>query len=128
MYVRAMAVRGIQLTEIPPVKSGTAKIVTRLTELQAQCRIVVTGTPLNNTVREILNLLHFLDPVEWKNLDEEEARYAVPDEQTFQELRTRIAPYMLRRKNDVLKLKPKVSRAFCLAEPRLVSSLTVRNP
>lgn len=70
----------------------------------------MTGTPLNNTIREILNLLNFLDPDEWKNLDKEEKRYQNPDETLYAELRQRIAPYMLRRKkDDVLNLDSKVS-------------------
>ncbi len=72
----------------------------------------MTGTPLNNTIREILNLLNFLDPEEWNDLDEEEKKYENPDEALYAQLRQRIAPYMLRRKKeDVLNLQPKVSFA-----------------
>lgn len=70
----------------------------------------MTGTPLNNTVRELLNLMYFLDPEEWSNLDELEKHYAEMTEDLAKELREKIAPYMLRRrKEDVLDLPPKVS-------------------
>ena len=55
--------------------------------------------------------MYFLDPEEWKNLDELEKHYADMTEELAKELRDKIAPYMLRRrKEDVLDLPPKVSQ------------------
>jgi chromodomain-helicase-DNA-binding protein 4 len=95
------------------VKSQTNLIVKKLTALQPVHKVLLTGTPLNNTVRELLNLMYFLDPGEWSNLDKLEKHYAEMTEDLAKELREKIAPYMLRRrKEDVLDLPPKVSTRF----------------
>jgi SNF2 family DNA or RNA helicase len=94
-------------------------IFKRLGELNAVFKVLVTGTPLNNTVREILNLLNFLDPEEWNDLDALELKYENPNEELYKELRQRIMPYMLRRrKDDVLKLEPKVWSPLATAQIR----------
>ncbi len=96
--------------EAQRLKNDKSLIYKRLQSMNVVHKVLLTGTPLNNTVREILNLLHFLDPTNWKDLDEMEKRYAEPDEALFKELRERIHPYMLRRrKDDVLDLPAKVS-------------------
>jgi len=85
-------------------------ITKKLTALKPVHKILLTGTPLNNTVRELLNLMYFLDPEEWSNLDELERHYEDMTESLARELRDKIAPYMLRRrKEDVLDLPSKVS-------------------
>jgi chromodomain-helicase-DNA-binding protein 4 len=88
-------------------------ITRKLTALKPVHKVLLTGTPLNNTVRELLNLMYFLDPEEWHNLDELEKHYENMTEELAKELRERIAPYMLRRrKEDVLDLPPKVSASI----------------
>mgnify|MGYP002718973923 CR=1 FL=1 len=92
------------------VKAGSSLIFKKLNELNAVHRVLLTGTPMNNTIREILNLMNFLDPTEFKDLDSLERRYSEPDEELYKELRAKIAPYMLRRSKDqVLDLPAKVS-------------------
>jgi SNF2 family DNA or RNA helicase len=48
------------------VKSDTNLIFNRLKTLNTVHRILLTGTPLNNNLRELFNLLNFLDPVNFK--------------------------------------------------------------
>jgi chromodomain-helicase-DNA-binding protein 4 len=91
------------------VKSQSNLITKKLTALRPVHKVLLTGTPLNNTVRELLNLMYFLDPEEWDNLDELERHYENMTESLARELREKIAPYMLRRrKEDVLDLPSKV--------------------
>lgn len=95
------------------VKAGSSLIFKKLNELNAVHKVLLTGTPLNNTIREILNLMNFLDPKEFGDLDGLEKRYSEPDEELYKELRAKIAPFMLRRsKEDVLDLPPKVNRTM----------------
>ena len=92
------------------MKNQSNMITKKLTALKPVHKILLTGTPLNNTVRELLNLMYFLDPEEWSNLDELERHYEDMTESLARELRDKIAPYMLRRrKEDVLDLPSKVS-------------------
>lgn len=91
------------------VKSQSNLIVRQLAQLNIVHKVILTGTPLNNTVRELLNLMNFLDPVTWSNLDEMEKDYAELTEANAAQLREAIRPYMLRRRKDeVLDLPPKV--------------------
>ena len=43
------------------VKSDNSLIFKRLKTLNSVHRILLTGTPLNNNLRELFNLLNFLD-------------------------------------------------------------------
>ena len=66
-------------------------------------------TPLNNNIRELFNLMNFLDPIEWKDLDNLAKEHEVLTEESVKELHTRLRPYFLRRvKSEVLELPPKV--------------------
>ncbi|KAJ9122280.1 hypothetical protein QFC22_001700 [Naganishia vaughanmartiniae] len=101
--------------EAQRLKAGSSLIFKKLNELNAVHKVLLTGTPLNNTIREILNLMNFLDPTEFGDLDAMEKRYSVPDEELYKELRAKIAPFMLRRsKEEVLDLPPKVHATFAI--------------
>lgn len=97
--------------EAQRLKSDASLLFKALNELSVAHRVLLTGTPLNNTVREVLNLLNFLDRDEWSNLPELEAYYAEEggvQQARFKELREKLALYMLRRRKDeVLQLKQK---------------------
>ncbi|WVR06458.1 hypothetical protein IAU60_003489 [Kwoniella sp. DSM 27419] len=91
------------------LKSDSNLIFNRLKTLKTVHRILLTGTPLNNNLRELFNLLNFLDPATFSDLHELEARFADLNEALVQELHEIIKPYILRRiKADVLKLPPKI--------------------
>ena len=102
-------------------------IFKKLTELHSVHRIIMTGvslahlqaffndplayfqTPLNNNIRELFNLLNFLDPDQWGDLKALEKQYEELTEELVKTLHTRLRPYFLRRiKTEVLQLPPKV--------------------
>jgi len=73
-------------------------------------------TPLNNKIRELFNLMNFLDEDEWADLDQLERSHQELTEESVTVLHERLKPYFLRRlKIDVLDLPPKVS----VVAPRL---------
>ncbi|KIR36110.1 pol II transcription elongation factor [Cryptococcus deuterogattii MMRL2647] len=91
------------------VKSDNSKIFNNLKTLNSVHRILLTGTPLNNNIRELFNLLNFLDQDSFKDLESMEQEYADLNEAKIQKLHQMIKPYILRRiKADVLNLPPKV--------------------
>ncbi|KAE8538898.1 hypothetical protein D1P53_005266 [Cryptococcus gattii VGV] len=91
------------------LKSDNSKIFNNLKTLNSVHRILLTGTPLNNNIRELFNLLNFLDQDSFKDLESMEQEYADLNEAKIQELHQMIKPYILRRiKADVLNLPPKV--------------------
>ncbi|GBE77743.1 hypothetical protein SCP_0106250 [Sparassis crispa] len=90
------------------LKSDASLLFKKLKELNTVHRIIMTGTPLNNNIRELFNLMNFLDPKEWHDLDALENEYQVLSEENIKQLHTRLRPYFLRRiKSEVLQLPPK---------------------
>ncbi|KAF8609365.1 hypothetical protein BDV93DRAFT_141687 [Ceratobasidium sp. AG-I] len=92
------------------LKSDSSLLFRKLTELKTIHRILMTGTPLNNNIRELFNLMNFLDPKEWNNLDQLEKEYDQENltEELIAKLHERLRPYFLRRqKAEVLDLPDK---------------------
>ncbi|KAI6047780.1 P-loop containing nucleoside triphosphate hydrolase protein [Pisolithus marmoratus] len=90
------------------LKSDTNLLFRKLNELNVMHRVIMTGTPLNNNIRELFNLMNFLDPNQWDDLETLAKEYEVLNEDLVRQLHTRLKPYFLRRiKSDVLQLPPK---------------------
>ncbi|KAJ3070483.1 hypothetical protein HK102_006657, partial [Quaeritorhiza haematococci] len=74
-------------------------------------KICLTGTPLQNNIRELFNLMSFIDPDKFGDVRGLEEKYGVLDQRLVEELHQILRPYFLRRtKDEVLKgdLPPKV--------------------
>ncbi|THV06013.1 hypothetical protein K435DRAFT_744240 [Dendrothele bispora CBS 962.96] len=90
------------------LKSDSSLLFRKLNELKTLHRVIMTGTPLNNNMRELFNLMNFLDPSEWQDLDALEREHEELTEELVKQLHNRLRPYFLRRiKSDVLDLPPK---------------------
>eukprot|EP00767_Chilomastix_cuspidata_P005127 gnl/Chilomastix_cuspidata/5317.p1 GENE.gnl/Chilomastix_cuspidata/5317~~gnl/Chilomastix_cuspidata/5317.p1 ORF type:complete len:1903 (+),score=502.82 gnl/Chilomastix_cuspidata/5317:70-5778(+) len=102
------------------LKSGRQSVLTRrLQEIHSTYRILLTGTPIQNNIIELANLLTFLEPVKFRNtVKVEKLAYessygtGTQDEKSrtaaLVELQRLIAPHMLfRKQTDVLKNIPK---------------------
>ncbi|KAI0830534.1 P-loop containing nucleoside triphosphate hydrolase protein [Trametes gibbosa] len=90
------------------LKSDASLIFKRLKELNTFQRVIMTGTPLNNNIRELFNLMNFLDPDEWRDLEQLSKQYEELTDELVKDLHTRLKPYFLRRiKSEVLQLPPK---------------------
>ncbi|KAF9447799.1 hypothetical protein P691DRAFT_801793 [Macrolepiota fuliginosa MF-IS2] len=90
------------------LKSDNSLLFRKLNELRSNHRVIMTGTPLNNNIRELFNLMNFLDPKEWSDLEALEKEYADLDEESIKILHNRLRPYFLRRiKSEVLQLPAK---------------------
>ncbi|KAG6890732.1 hypothetical protein C0992_013115 [Termitomyces sp. T32_za158] len=91
------------------LKSDSSLLFKRLNELKSIQRVIMTGTPLNNNIRELFNLMNFLDPNEWDDLEGLEKEHEELTEELIKQLHNRLRPYFLRRlKSEVLQLPPKV--------------------
>ncbi|KAI6136491.1 SNF2 family N-terminal domain-containing protein [Pisolithus sp. B1] len=90
------------------LKSDTNLLFRKLNELNVMHRVIMTGTPLNNNIRELFNLMNFLDADQWNDLETLAKEYEVLTEDLVRQLHARLKPYFLRRiKSDVLQLPPK---------------------
>ncbi|KAH8925020.1 hypothetical protein BT69DRAFT_21262 [Atractiella rhizophila] len=90
------------------LKAGDTSQATReLAQLPVGRRYLMTGTPVNNNVGELLNLLHFLDPDHWDDVEHLSKEYENLDQARIEKLRESLRPYLLRRtKETVLDLPP----------------------
>ena len=70
-----------------------------------QHRILMTGTPLQNTTIELWSLLNFIEPAKFPDLEKFQARFGhIQTQEQVEHLQRRIAPHLLRRvKEDVAK-------------------------
>lgn len=115
-FLRLCFHQGLRKDFFLSVKSDNSKIFNNLKTLNSVHRILLTGTPLNNNIRELFNLLNFLDQDSFKDLESMEQEYADLNEAKIQKLHQMIKPYILRRiKADVLNLPPKVRSVPYLA-------------
>ncbi|EGO30851.1 hypothetical protein SERLADRAFT_444458 [Serpula lacrymans var. lacrymans S7.9] len=90
------------------LKSDSSLLFKKLKELNTIHRIIMTGTPLNNNMRELFNLMNFLDPQDWNDLERLEKEYQELNEDLIKQLHNRLRSYFLRRiKSEVLQLPPK---------------------
>ncbi|KDN36285.1 hypothetical protein K437DRAFT_241288 [Tilletiaria anomala UBC 951] len=92
------------------LKSGSSnQLHKRLSTLDTHHRLLLTGTPLNNNVGELFNLLRFLSSDKWQDIEELKAKYEVLTPELIEELQPRLKPFFLRRvKSEVLSLPSKM--------------------
>lgn len=75
-------------------------------------KLLVTGTPLQNSVKELWALLHFLEPSRFPSCEDFEMRYDLKNPESVSQLHADLKPHLLRRViKDVEKsLPPKNER------------------
>ncbi|KAF9764578.1 Chromatin-remodeling ATPase INO80 [Nosema granulosis] len=120
------------LDEAQAIKSATSKRWTTLLGFKTRNRLLLTGTPVQNTMSELWALLHFIMPTlfdslseftEWfsKGIEESAERKKAVDEIQLKKLHAILKPFMLRRlKSDVkteLGLKTELE-LYCELSPR----------
>lgn len=100
------------LDESQNIKNMTTQTTQAALLLQAEHRLALSGTPVENNLGELYSLFRFLNPTMFGTLDNFNSRYATPiqkddDKDALLSLRKKIFPFMLRRlKKDVLKDLP----------------------
>eukprot|EP01122_Echinamoeba_exundans_P011906 TRINITY_DN4881_c0_g1_i1.p1 TRINITY_DN4881_c0_g1~~TRINITY_DN4881_c0_g1_i1.p1 ORF type:complete len:1587 (+),score=273.57 TRINITY_DN4881_c0_g1_i1:309-5069(+) len=73
-----------------------------------RCRMLITGTPLQNSLKELWALMHFIEPVKFPSLAFFEQKYGqLSHEAQIGQLHSELKPHLLRRlKRDVEKSLP----------------------
>ncbi|KAJ3140350.1 hypothetical protein HK101_003554 [Irineochytrium annulatum] len=68
-----------------------------VSNVDADHKIIMTGTPLQNNLRELFNLLNFLDPKNWADPKELELQYENISDEKIIKIHEDLKPYFLRR-------------------------------
>ncbi|KAG0504674.1 hypothetical protein M758_N027000 [Ceratodon purpureus] len=105
----------LMVDEAHRLKNCEASLYTCLQEFSTKNKVLVTGTPLQNSVEELWALLHFLDSDKFNNKEQFTEHYkklSLFDEKELANLHAELRPHLLRRViKDVEKsLPPKIER------------------
>lgn len=95
------------------LKNAGSKLFTLLNTFSFQHRVLLTGTPLQNNLGEMYNLLNFLQPDKFPSLSAFEEKFNdLTTAEKVEELKKLVAPHMLRRlKKDAMQnIPPKTER------------------
>jgi SNF2 family DNA or RNA helicase len=94
--------QGVVLDEAQNIKNPSAKQSKAVRELNADFRIALTGTPVENRLSELWSILDFLNPGYLGDRQFFQRRFAMPiekfgDRDSLQTLRSLVQPFILRR-------------------------------
>ncbi|KAI1802182.1 PHD/FYVE-zinc-finger like domain-containing protein [Daldinia bambusicola] len=123
---------GLIVDEGQRLKNEETQLYRTLTDMNIPCRILLTGTPLQNNKKELFTLLQFIDSKH--NAEELDAQYSELTKDNLPELHNLIRPYFLRRtKAQVLKFLPPMARVIVpvtmtVLQEKLSKSILSRNP
>lgn len=104
------AVLGVD--EAHRLKNDDSLLYKSLFEFDTNHRLLITGTPLQNSLRELWALLHFIMPGRFSSWDDFEEEHKDTADRGYPKLHKQLEPFLLRRvKKDVEKSLPaKVER------------------
>ncbi|XP_062480313.1 chromodomain-helicase-DNA-binding protein 8-like, partial [Pezoporus occidentalis] len=108
--LREIEWRCVVIDEAHRLKNRNCKLLDSLKHMDLEHKVLLTGTPLQNTVEELFSLLHFLEPSQFPSEAEFLKDFGdLKTEEQVQKLQAILKPMMLRRlKEDVEKnLAPK---------------------
>ncbi|GFS24820.1 chromodomain-helicase-DNA-binding protein 1, partial [Elysia marginata] len=89
------------------LKNDDSLLYRSLETFDTNHRILVTGTPLQNSLKELWSLLHFIMPDVFDNWPDFEEKHSKEEGRGFQSLHKVLEPYLIRRvKKDVEKSLP----------------------
>ncbi|KAM7542621.1 hypothetical protein Aperf_G00000014009 [Anoplocephala perfoliata] len=101
--------RLLVVDEAHRLKNKNSKLFRDLMMININHKILLTGTPLQNNLDELISILHFMDPRKFADMDALSARWgAMAPEERTEHLQSMLKGHILRRlKHDVISSLPR---------------------
>ncbi|XP_075037451.1 chromodomain-helicase-DNA-binding protein 1 [Mixophyes fleayi] len=97
----------IGVDEAHRLKNDDSLLYKTLIDFKSNHRLLITGTPLQNSLKELWSLLHFIMPEKFSSWEEFEEEHGKGREYGYASLHKELEPFLLRRvKKDVEKSLP----------------------
>lgn len=123
---------GLIVDEGQRLKNDKSQLYERLCRMKFDFKALLTGTPLQNNIRELFNLIQFLDPN--KDATKLEEQYGDLTAENIRSLHEMIRPFFLRRtKAEVLPFLPPMVQiiipvSMSVVQKKLYKSILGKNP
>lgn len=106
-FLGSLSWAALLVDEAHRLKNDDSLLYKALFDFDTNHRLLITGTPLQNSLKELWALLHFIMPKKFETWDEFEKLHGNAEEKGYAKLHKQLEPYILRRvKKDVEKSLP----------------------
>lgn len=122
---------GLIVDEGQRLKNDETQIYEILSRIDFPFKVLLTGTPLQNNIRELFNLIQFIDPT--KRASELQEKFSTLTKDNVLKLHELIRPFFLRRtKAQVLSFLPPMARivvpvSMTVLQKKLYKSILAKN-
>ncbi|CAO1351026.1 unnamed protein product [Diamesa hyperborea] len=107
IFLGALNWAALLVDEAHRLKNDDSLLYKALKEFKTNHRLLITGTPLQNSLKELWALLHFIMPTKFTTWEEFEVVHGHSQDKGYTKLHKELEPYILRRvKKDVEKSLP----------------------
>ncbi|XP_052277549.1 chromodomain-helicase-DNA-binding protein 1-like isoform X3 [Dreissena polymorpha] len=106
-FLGAVSWAELVVDEAHRLKNTDSLLYRTLMEFKSNHRLLITGTPLQNSLKELWALLHFIMPMKFAKWSEFEEKHSRADKTGFTQLHKQLEAFLIRRvKKDVEKSLP----------------------
>ncbi|GJN68631.1 hypothetical protein PLICBS_002674 [Purpureocillium lilacinum] len=111
-FLQSIKWQTLAVDEAHRLKNRDSQLYSRLFNFGVPCKILITGTPIQNNLSELSALLDFLNPGKVVIDEDLESLSANDAQEKLQDLHASIAPYILRRTKETVEsdLPPKTEK------------------